>query len=188
MVSAIPVGPMLTVNGCPPVGGGPSPMSRTAVPLRVAVPPAIVELVIQATMVTCWDRPRRLIPVNWTSTSPFDTPLAFCAPIPKIPPASSTPLSLADAGKMPAAAAVVVDAAYRLAPANESRRPPGVDAKRGHRVGIERRGQHGAAAGDLRDGVATQVGEGARRAQGRDARLGEARRQGDAHQHGEDRR
>src|SRR5438270_3028091 len=107
MVSDMPVGLTVTENGCPPVGGGPSPMSRIAVPLRVAVPPTMVELVIQATMVTCWDRPRRLIPVNWTSTSPFDV-LAFCAPTPKIPPASSTPLSLADAGKTPAAAAVVV--------------------------------------------------------------------------------
>jgi hypothetical protein len=65
-----PVAVSVPENESPPVGGGPSPMSSVAVPVRVIVPPTEVAPVIHASTLMIWHRPMRLIPVYSTWRSP----------------------------------------------------------------------------------------------------------------------
>ena len=63
-VNVIPVAVSVPVSARPPVGGGPSPISSVAVPLKVSVPPAIDPLVIEPSTLMIWYKPMALMPVN----------------------------------------------------------------------------------------------------------------------------
>ena len=108
MVTWIPLTLTFATSGRPPAGAVPSPMSRVPVPFSVIVPSALsVACVIQPVMVIHWLSPMMLVPLSCTSRSPFAVPvLVLWAPTPNVPPASSMPLKLAPAGKIPAPPAV----------------------------------------------------------------------------------